>query len=144
MGAGLPGGKSKTRNRVPLGPDSVPGVELAGSRRVMRSSTSLPRCLAEMLCTGVGKARVSSLRRLFAKIDAAAAQQNRQRGMASLGQMAFFHLELHWPRSLEKNTRPRGRGLETCPDQMGGLCGDWGNGLLTLLPGVTPPYFAPA
>ena len=51
---------------MPLGPASVPGAALAGSRRVMRTSMLSRRCLAKTLCTGVGKARVSSLRRLFA------------------------------------------------------------------------------
>jgi len=55
---------------------------------------------------GRGKGTRVELAPVVRQIDAAAAQQNRQRGMASLGQMAFFHLELHWPVVWKKHATP--------------------------------------
>ena len=60
--------------------------------------------------------------------------------MASLGHMAFLHLELHRPGSLKKTRDPVAVGWKPVQMRWGGLAGGWGNGLLRLLPGVTPPY----
>ena len=128
---------------MPLGPASVPGVELAGSRSVMRTSTSFRRCLAEMLCTGVTKARVSSFRRLFAMKMRHPRSRTVSVEWPALDKWPSFTSNSTSP-VVWKNTRdPVAVGWNPVQMREGGLAGAWGNGLFALPSGVTPPYLPP-